>query len=437
MSPQAFGAGNYREVGLLAIRGYVVAMVLVVVPLNGLLLAGMGPLLQFLGQDVQASTHAWHFYGLYSLSYPFYTLFAVCWKFLSAQEVLQPLVGATLVSALLVLPMSLHVLGHWLGFLGVALATTLYYACQSLFVVLWLWIQQPHHTATWPGLSSWREALAPKPLWSYLSLGLGGILAYLEWVYWEAMTLLVGTLGVTPLSAHAIPTQVLDVANVFPLGLGLALSIRLGTIISQDVAHCRTMAMGSLVATAAVYGVAAVLLYQARFAIFRLFLNPNDHNNDDVWDLCHDIWWDACIYYFVLSLYAIVIGISIGLGLQWTLGCVTVISLWMIGMPAAYYFAIMRHGGIRAIWRCIWPPYVLITVWMCLEFAVRDWNEISRQVQLRETVAAIRIDKEEEELLLAEHNDDDPGDPNSNPSFRAIRTLNNTRSNNKNNGSGR
>ena len=444
MTPQAFGAKNYREVGLLAIRGYMVTLV-VIVPVIGILYLSVDWILIHLGQSVQASQYAQQFLGVQSLCFPFYCLFMILWKFLSAQHVLRPLVISSLLSMLVVLPLSLQLLCWWLGFLGAAVAITLYYAFQSLCILTLVMYTQrqgrrrrrqglpsssssdhdwstsgEYHPETWPGLSAWRDALDWKPVRTYVSLGFGAMLAYLWWVYWEGLTLLVGTFGIAPLSAHTIPTRCLDLAYMLPLGMGLAVSIRLGHKISattttgvvistskstrtttrtehqgsndgqwplhnigdgvDGIRQARALAVGALVVSFIVFGIASTLLYVSRDFVVRLFTTDGT-----IIALCDEVWLYVCLSFWFLGIYAIVIGISSGLGLQWTLGVVTVVALWGLGVPSAYYFAFVQNGGFVAIWMCIWPPYVVIDVSMCLAFFLfHDWNDIADQVRQRQ-----------------------------------------------------
>ena len=381
LSPQAFGAGNYRQLGLLAMRGYVATM-MIIIPTSIFLFLGMDKLLIALGQDPKAAQYAWDFYMIYALSFPFYSLYVVIWKFLSAQDILLPLVVCTSFSTLIVLPISLELLvkssfGYW----GAALAIVLFYVVESLAVLGWCCLYKPHHSETWPGLSAWKEALEWNAFSRYLSLGIGGMLASFEWIYWEVLGFIVGLLGVLPLSAHTIPTQVIFLTFMFPVGLGIALAIRLGTLLSQSVPMAKMLTVGSLCFSVVVFGLQSILLYQCQDWVFSIFTDETA-----VIDLCKQVWFHVCLYLFLLSMFGMNVGISIGLGLQWTLGVVTVACLWFLGLPMTYYFSIVQGGGFSAVWIWIWPPYILINICMGLAFITRDWNEIAYTIIIREGV---------------------------------------------------
>jgi MATE family multidrug resistance protein len=316
LGPQAFGAGNVREVGLLAIRGFVGSM-FIIIPMNVGLFFFMRPLMLWVGEDPDASTIAWHWYQIYSLSLPFNALYNVTWKFLSAQNVMIPLVASVSVSCAVVLPLTLQYFPRWFGFLGTAWCIVTFQVFESLFLVFLLWWKQPHVAATWPGLSAWREALQWKPFRAYMTLGLGGMLACSEWIYWEALTLMIGTLGIIPLSVHTIPTQVIMVSFMIPLGVGVALSVRLGVTLSQSVRRAKELVVGCYVVGTVVFGIMAVIMYTERLRIFHIFTTA-----PAVVQGCEEIWWKVCLYFFNLAVFGISIGTATGLGMQWTLGIV-------------------------------------------------------------------------------------------------------------------
>ena len=57
LSPQAYGKGNYKEVGLIALRG-IAASVVLLVPINIVLVLYLEPALIGMGQDPEAAYHA-------------------------------------------------------------------------------------------------------------------------------------------------------------------------------------------------------------------------------------------------------------------------------------------------------------------------------------------------------------------------------------------
>ena len=271
LSPQAFGTKNYREVGMLAIRGFVVG-ILAVLPPSAVLFFSTERMLLALGQPPAPSALAAEYYRVYLLGLPFFVLYAMIWKFLTAQEITKPLVVVFVINCGIVLPLSLIYFVEWFGFIGSAMALNVFMMSQSTMLLVYLAVLRPHHPGTWVGLTkSWRDALAWGPVMAYVQLGLGGILAFFEWWFWEVLTLVIGTLGVVPLSVQTIAVQVFMVIWMVPLGLAISASVRIGVTISQSVKRAKQVALWTFLATLALQCVLIVFLYIFRKVIFALF----------------------------------------------------------------------------------------------------------------------------------------------------------------------
>jgi len=382
LSPQAFGAGNYSELGLLAMRGFTGSMLLVV-PINLVMILCMDRILVALGQDSEPSQLACKWYQIYVIALPFYALYNITWKFLSAQQIMAPLV-AVLMLTLVMLPTLLDTLLPAFGFLGSAYAILIYQFSQVALLLGILWWHKPHHDGTWPGLGAWREALEWEPFKAYLSLGMGGILSASEWIYWEVVGLMIGTLGQIPLAVHTVPNQVISAAFMIPLGIGIALSIRLGQTLPQSVTRAKRLVVWTFGITLCLSSTLSLSLYVYRYHIFRLFTTEID-----VLDGCDRIWLKVMVYNCTLSIFAVCVGVASGLGMQWTLGAVIFVCLWVVGLPGLWYFAIHRNGGIEVAWNWIYPQYMLMNAILLYKFYVADWDAISHSIRLREGLESI------------------------------------------------
>lgn len=382
LSPQAFSAGNYKQVGLIAMRGYVGSM-LILVPMNAVLFFVMDDLLIYFGQDEEASRLAAQWYRVYIFALPFYALYKVLWKFLSAQEIMMPLVGSMLISVVIILPVCLEWLVPIMGFRGSALAILIYQAAQALLLLAFLAWKKPHHAGTWPGFSwrYWKEAIAWEPFKRYLSLGAGGMLASGEWIWWECISLLIGTLGIIPLSVHTIPTQVSTVAIMVPLGIGTGLAIRVGATLPHNVARAKTLVKGTLLWSMILFVTVSVAMYVGRETIFRLFTS-----NPIILEGAEEIWWKVVVYYFNICIFGIFTGIATGLGMQWTLGFVNLVFLWFLALPGLYVYAIRYDGGLNVAWTWIYPPYFGMLAILAYKFIVADWDDIAVKIRKREGI---------------------------------------------------
>jgi len=520
LSPQAFGAKNYRRVGSIALRGYV-ASLLLTVPVNVALLFALEPaLVSLVGIDASAARYASAWYSTYAYGLPFYSLSTALWKYLGAQNVARPLVVATLWNCAATLPVAMYLLcpipaaataetktdgdeddedGDDDGFIGTARCVVLYQISQAAMV--FGYCQYTASTAapttttiptkmttqellqrTWPDLSdarTWREAACRrKPLVLYLRLATGGILATSEWVYWEALSLAIGTLGVVPLGAHTVATQVVTVSFLIPFGIGIAVAIRLGTTLAASdpasdpasaprkqrnelperrcqrssllaatpssegglnnrcsdnsgtddfsdsdfdddasvdaaVRRAKRLVFGTFAVSTAIFGATSLLLYVFRYSVIRIFVggasaapaattttsatststNAGGGSVDSsfsspsmqVLEGCDEIWAQVCLYIFLLSVFALCTGTATGLGMQWTLGTVNFVCLWLVGLPSAYYFGIVKYHSLPVVWNFITPPYWIMNAGLMFVFGCRtDWHRIARTIRQRE-----------------------------------------------------
>jgi multidrug resistance protein, MATE family len=208
LSPQAFGTGEYRQVGLLALRG-IVASGSLLLPINLVLTLKLEEILIALGQDPEAARYAQQWYRIFVFSLPFAIVSNVMWKFLSAQHVMRPMILVSCFCTFLVLPLGLEFFINVFGFLGSAVAYVVFQGAQTSLLIGHLIWKQPHDDRTWSGLNieTLRQALQWTHMKEFLYLGVGGILVQSEWIFYEVLGLIVGKLGVIALSVHTIPNQ--------------------------------------------------------------------------------------------------------------------------------------------------------------------------------------------------------------------------------------
>jgi multidrug resistance protein, MATE family len=394
LSPQAFGRGDFKEVGYQAMRGLVIALS-IVVPSNILLFIFLENILIALGQDPEAAAHAAAWYRIFVVALPFVVIFTTCWKFLSAQHVMMPLIHVSLFSCVIVLPVALEIMTGAFGFLGSAMAFVIFQATQCILLLTYLYWRRPHVAQTLPGLGreSWRQALQWQPLMTYLSLGAGGMFAQSEWIFWEALGLIIGLTGVLGLSAHTVANQVIMLSFVCPYAFGTALAIRMGIKLSQkvdnnihsappdSVRQTQRMVMITVGLSTTMFVAATMLLYILRLRFYSFFTTE-----PEVIALVERIWWKVCVFGINCSVFAQLIGVVTGLGMQWYLGSVNFFFLYGFGLPVTYYSTITLGGGLEAAWTCINVPYALMNITLLGIFFFTDWHKIQEKILSGEIV---------------------------------------------------
>ena len=378
LSPQAFGRGDFPEVGRVAIRG-VVASACLLVPINAVLFCCLEDIMVALGQDAEASRHAGRWYKIFVFQVPFGILYNCLWKFLTAQHIMKPLILVSITSVCLILPLSLNVCIRSMGFLGSAVGYVIFQASQALILLWYVWRKQPHEPETWKGLSL--KIVAGAVEWSrmkeFVGLGMGGILAQCEWIFWEALGLVVGRLGVVALSVHTIPNQTIMAFCMVPFSFGVALAIRMGISLPVSVRRTQAIVVAATVFSAVLFGLFSVGVCVFRDRIVGLFTTDGD-----VTELAEVVWTKVSLFNMNVAVFAICTGIATGLGKQWPLGVINFVFLWLFGLPMIYYTAVVLDRGLDAVWFWMNIPYLCMNIALTGLFLYADWHKIREQILL-------------------------------------------------------
>ena len=188
---------------------------------------------------------------------------------------------------------------------------------------------------------------------------------------------------------------------------GIALAIRLGATLPVSVPRAQRLVRDCYLASAAVAVPSALVLYVGRYTIYGWFTT-----SPAVVEGADEIWWKVCLYFFLLCIFVVHMGICTGLGLQWTLGISTFLVLWVFGLPMAYYASVTRGGGLNAAWTWVWPPYVVLNLYLAYVTIRADWDDIAEQIRIREGI----------ELLIVHHKHPSPP-----PSFIEVESTSSPR----------
>ena len=415
LAPQEMGAGRHREVGVLAQRGFALAM-LAFVPCV-VLWWYIEDVLVWAGQPLAASALAARFLRGFSAAVPPLVGFECVRRFLSAQGIVAPIARLTLPITLL------HpaLLWLWVGtdcaggneelaVQNVALATACtqaLYLSAALLYVAWV---RPHRHGTWTGWH-WREAICGvgeeqqqrhnNPVLLFLRLGLPGILASSEWWFWEGVCFMAGALGTTSLAAHTVAYNVIPLCFMFSMGLGIGLATRIGTLLgegSASVQLARQLTFRFMLLGCALASTIALAVFVGRDLIVELFVGDNTGaDGAALRDGVRRIWPAVTIFVALDGLFALCFGVIRGLGLQARQSWAVLLSLWAVGLPCMHHAAFggasvnagatdsspERLARLQALWS--WMPwtYVLANAFLILAFCSVSWDRISCEIVAR------------------------------------------------------
>ena len=397
LAPQAMGGRRFAEVGVLAQRSVICTMAIMVLTLP--FWWGAEGILKRLGQPPQVCALAGVFMRYYLPGIPAFTMGRVQAKFLNCQGIVMPIVVSTFISACLFHPLMLRLyIGRWqMGVGGAAAATssTLYFMVllTHLIIVrhkngggsssssgggggiLFRLLGQPYNPATWEGLDL-KRAVHPSELRRFIGLALPGIFGNSEWWLWEVVAFLAGMLGAAPLAAHGVAYTILPLTFMFPLGVSMALTVRVATLLGEG----KTVMAKRL--NWYVLGVAALVISSYAFVIYlaRDGMIPWFTRDDSVAANCRIIWPHLSIFIVLDGMWGVQKGCLVALGLQSRLTLSIVVALWMIGLPLMYHLAFTAEMGLLGLWQGVWPAYALFNAFMYMSYACYDWEAASRAI---------------------------------------------------------
>lgn len=176
LSAFAFGAGNFSEVGLVAIRCFS-ANILLLIPIQTITyFVVMKPFLLWIGQSLDMVIAIKQWYLCFFIFLPFFALFNSVWAFLICQDIVKPVTIISLIYCFVVTPMSLELFSPRFGF-------TFSQIVLPMSLLTYIGATKNYDQRTWLGINSAtvKDALESKPFIKFLNLSTGGILLQSEW----------------------------------------------------------------------------------------------------------------------------------------------------------------------------------------------------------------------------------------------------------------
>lgn len=201
-------------------------------------------------------------------------------------------------------------------------------------------------------------------------------------------------MGVIPLDIHSVAYNLVPALYMIPLGLSIALSIRMGSAMSESIAKAKVLAAISM-GTSVLFGILlAIGFYFSRDLIVRQFTT-----NTEVFAGCKEIWPDVCVVIVLRFIYVMNTGILRGLGMQWRMAGIVLLVLWISCIPTLIHVGIYNGGGVTAIWRVLPWFYVALNILLSLCYMVANWQEINDAIKAKKDKSQGLVATEESSLL--------------------------------------
>jgi MATE family multidrug resistance protein len=230
-----------------------------------------------------------------------------------------------------------------LGLVGSGWATLLARLAAVGAIAWWLRVSPtfaPLRSAPWGGWERGRFVTLLK-----LGVPAGGMLLF-EGGAFVATALMMGWIGTVPLAAHQIAIGCASLAFMFPLGLSLAVSMRISRAGGEGrTAALRPIGFGALATGLLIVGVFALAFALAGPAITRVFTPA-----EDVATLAAQFLVVAAIFQLFDGGQVISVGALRGLHDVRVPTVITFIAYWVISLPLGYWLAFHTPMGAIGLW---------------------------------------------------------------------------------------
>lgn len=345
MTAQAHGANQAQHGGTILVAGLFYAALLGLVTLGLSRLAE--PALNLFGQDAQTVVGAAPVFKALGWGMPALAIYATASFFIEALH--RPMVGtiamllANLLNAFLNWVLVFGNLGMDVGgATGAATATSITRWLLAIGILIYLWRSLDHERHGIGQLHGDVKAIFRRFLqvgWP-MALGTG-----LESTAFALLMLLAGQLGPIQVGAYAIAHNINSIAFMLALGLSTAAGIRTGNAFGRrDPAGVRRAGWMAIIPGMMLLSLVALLC-----VVFKAQISSIYTADADVLKLAMLI-----IPFMALALIpdgsqVIVIGALRGANDFWTVVLAQVTGFWIVMVPLAWYFAIVRGGGVAAL----------------------------------------------------------------------------------------
>uniref|UniRef100_K3WE47 Uncharacterized protein n=1 Tax=Globisporangium ultimum (strain ATCC 200006 / CBS 805.95 / DAOM BR144) TaxID=431595 RepID=K3WE47_GLOUD len=341
---QAFGAKKMTQLWLFCQAGLLMFVICVPIMVLGLICGSS--VLQVLGQDPVISDIAGELLLVSIFIIPFGIAFTVMKSALQAQNIVFPFVVSSLVgwivSGIAAYLLAFHTS---LGYLGIAIATPVYWFVKSL-VLLPVVLRNDVFQQSWPGWKL-KEAVVLLPMIS--KLGVSSVLMVtFQMLGFTVISLLAGLLpsANVMITANGIFGFMTEIAFLPLVGICIGGAVRMGNALGAGKARRAALishiVMVSSVLVAFVAMIGAALIAEAYAQAF----TPDRDASRVAVDLIYKTLPIIPLSGFIIGIQSIVRAC----GKQLVAAQLNFVCLFVLGIPLSLYFAMVLDGGLVGLW---------------------------------------------------------------------------------------
>ncbi|XP_014708649.1 multidrug and toxin extrusion protein 2 isoform X1 [Equus asinus] len=331
---QSFGSPNKKHVGVILQRG-VLVLLLCCFPCWALFLNTQQILLLF-RQDPDVSRLTHEYVLIFVPALPASFLYGLLAKYLQNQGIIWPQVLSGVVGN------CINCLANYvlvsllsLGVRGSAYANTISQFVQTIFLFLYI-VQKKLHLETWAGL-----------------------------------------LSVLDLSAQAVIYEVATVIYMIPMGLSMAVCVRVGTALgAADTVQAKRSAISGVLCTVGAWLVVGILLSVVKNKLGHIFTN-----DEEVIALVNEVLPIYIVFHLFEAICCVYGGILRGSGKQAFGAVVNAITNYIVGLPLGIVLTFVVGMRIMGLWLGMLACVLLAAAAFIVYTARMNWKLAAEEAQ--------------------------------------------------------
>ncbi|KAK8627306.1 hypothetical protein V6N13_134920 [Hibiscus sabdariffa] len=373
---QAYGAQQYKKVGMHTYTA-IFCLILVCIPLS-LLWLYMEKLLVFIGQDPLISHEAGKFILWLIPALFAYSIFHPLVRYFQTQSLITPLLLCSCAGLLVHVPLCWALIFKFgLGNIGGALAISISYWVNAVFLALYMWYSPtcsktrvPVTMELFQGITDFFRFAIPS-----------AVMICLEWWSYELLVLLSGLLPNPQLETSVLSVCLNTITTLYaiPYGLGAAASTRVSNELGAGRPHAARVAVYAGMALA----ILETLIVSGTLFTSRRVFGYVYSNEKEVVDYVTTMAPLVCLSVILDSLQGVLQGVARGCGWQHIGAYVNLGAFYFVGIPAAAALAFWLQLKGVGLWIGIQSgsftqTLLLFTVTRCI-----NWEKQASQARER------------------------------------------------------
>lgn len=342
-----FGAGQNEEIGGHVHQGLWLSLIVAIWSL--ILVHSCHPILDFMGVEPEIIPTAVGYLRAVAWGLPASCAFIVLKGFSEAVSMTRPLLFISLTGVVAnIVGNYAFMYGHFgmprLGAVGTGVSTAIVMWVELICAILWIVYfpyYRPFAVFRKFELPDWREAFKLFRLGAPI-----GVSLFMEGGLFSAVALMLGRMGANAVSGHQIAINVASVTFMVPLGIAVAITVRVGQALGRgDPRGARRSA-----AVGATLAVSFMTLTALAMAVLPRQIAAIYTDDANVTEIAVSLLAMAAIFQIFDGLQVAGAGALRGLKDTTAPMFITAFSYWGLGVPIGYYLGITRGLGPQGVW---------------------------------------------------------------------------------------